>query len=162
MKIRGLFVLVVVAALSAAACGGSSPAPAETSSASAAAVNHEAEGQAVAKEILDTFNAAVAETAALLKDKPAPAAVKPQLQALFGTYSAKMTTINAKRRALTDVEARGAASRYMDEHRPKAVTEKDNALGAFIFHYLNTVKDADVADFLNTKIVTLIDIGDAH
>jgi len=50
----------------------------------------------------------------------------------------------------------------MDEHRGKAVFDKDNVLGTYVFHYTNEVKDADVAGFLNSRIVTLIDVGDAH
>jgi hypothetical protein len=164
MRIRDLFALVgVIAALSAAACGGSAPPPAETKAATAApAVDYEAQGKALATEVLDTFNAAVAETAVLVKDKPAPATLKPQLQALFDKYKEKMTALNAKRLALASPEVGFGAAAYMNENRPKAVFAKDNTLGPFTFHYVNTVKDAEVAAFLSTKITTLIDIGDAR
>jgi hypothetical protein len=163
MRIRTLFGLVVTVAFAATACGGSAPAPADTKAAPAAAgVDYKAQGTAVAKEVIDTFNAAVAEAAALVKDKPAPAAVKPQLQALFDKYKEKMTALNAKRVALGNPEVGFAVAAYMDENRGKAVFAKDNTLGPFIFHYVNEVKDAEVADFLSSKIVTLINIGDAR
>lgn len=163
MKIRELVGLLAVVACVTAACSGSEAAkPAAAAKAAAPAVDHKAQGEAVAKEILATFAEAVAEAATLVKDKPAPAAVKPKLEALYAKYQEKMAALNVKRRALTEPEARLGASGWMDEHRGKAVFDKDNVLGSYIFHYTNEVKDADVAGFLNTRIVTLIDVGDAH
>ncbi|UCH96118.1 MAG: hypothetical protein JSV88_04490, partial [Candidatus Aminicenantes bacterium] len=114
-----LIVLLVGIALTFSVCGGEtpkqeSPEPAkQTPSAQKAD-----EGVTVAKEILETFDKAVAEAAELAKTKPEAAELKPKLEALYKKYEETMKELNIKYLALKDKDIRlfGAANSYLGEN----------------------------------------------
>lgn len=126
------------------ACGGKSGeietgTTAEKPQPKASASEDEAttKGEDIAKEILDIFNKAVAEAADMMKYKPEPADLKPELEALCHKYETIMTEISARYLALKyeDIASFGAANGYLEENRAKHVFNKDNTLGEFIAYY---------------------------
>ena len=155
-----LFFIVVTAAFLVLffACGG------ETGESTAGSEKEKdviQEGVSVAKEILDTFDQAVAEAVDLVKDKPEPAVVQPQLQALYGKYEEKMKALNVKYLALKekDIQAFGAANSYLGENRGKHVFKKDRELGKYISHYNYQVKDLEIGTMLSREIVNMLDVA---
>ena len=162
-----LAVLALMLALSA--CGGktapaddkAAAAPAAPATAQAAPPAGDNEGVLLAKEILGLFDEAVSEAAALTKDKPEAAALKPQLSALYDKYAAKMAEINPRFLALKakDIALFGACNTYMGEKRGAHVYDKDIKLSD-TFRYYNLEKgEKEIVDFLNTKLPALIDIA---
>jgi len=134
-------------------------APAEDPLAAAAKV----EGEAVAQEILDTFDKAVAEAAELTKDKPEASAIKPQLEGLIEKYKKPMSDLNLRFLALKDKDIRafGAANGYMGEKRGRHVYDlyNENALGPAIAYYNIEKNEQEVVDLLTNKLIELIDIA---
>ncbi len=122
------------------------------------------EGQALGEEILAAFDVVIKEALDLVKGKPEPAVLKPQLQALYAKHEAKMKELNAKYKALKqkDIKEFGACNGYLGENRGKRVFEKDKVLGEFIFYYNNDKKDEEVAGFFNSRMATLIDVATAQ
>ncbi len=122
-----------------------------------------AEGAAVAKEILDTFDKAVAEAAELAKDKPAAAELKPRLEALIERYKKPMTDLNLRFLALRDKDVRafGAANGYMGENRGRHVFNmyNENALGPAIAYYNIEKNEQEIVELLTKKIIELINIA---
>jgi hypothetical protein len=146
-------------------CGGKDPAektaaqaPGPSASAPLPADN---EGTAVAKEILDLFDQAVAETGELMKTKPEPADLKPKLQALYDKYAASMAGLNPKFLALKakDIRLFGAANGYLGENRGKHVYDKDIKLGEGIAYYNFQKGDQEIVAFTSSKLPALIDIA---
>lgn len=121
----------------------------------------EADGIAVAKEILDTFDQAVAETVGLVKEKPEVADVKPQFEAMIATYQEKMTELNAKYLALRDkdIAVFGACNGYLGENRGTHVFEKNQLLDEFIVYYSMDKGDKEFSDFLNSELINLLEIA---
>jgi hypothetical protein len=121
----------------------------------------ESEGVAVAKEILGTFDKAVAEIAELVKDKPEAAALKPKLDGVFEKYKAPMTELNAKYLALRakDIQLFGDANGYLGNFRGRHVFEKDNVLSAAMAYYNIQKGEKEIVKFLSLDIVNLIEIA---
>ncbi len=149
-----------------AACGGkdkpaADQAAAPQASAAATAPAGDDEGVLIAKEILGLFDEAVAEAAVLTKDKPEAAVLKPQLDALYETYAAKMAAINPRFLALRDKDIRlfGAANGYLGENRGKHVFAKDNTLKDAFLYYNLEKGEKEIVDFLSSKLPDLIDIA---
>lgn len=120
--------------------------------------NLEAEGAAIAKETISEFDNAVAEFASALADKPDEAIAMPKLEAIFAAYRPKMEALAARRKALTDPEAKGGFSRHMDTNRGQAVFRSDQALGIYVAHYRMMKPGPKIVEFLTSKVVGLIDI----
>jgi len=121
----------------------------------------ENKGEAVAKEIIDTFDQAVTEAADLVKDKPPVEEVKPKLEAMIVKYKEQMTELNGKYLALKDEDIAlfGDACSYIDNHRPKRVFESDKILGPVRTHY---GIDSEVGKLLYDELINLLEIGTAH
>jgi len=124
----------------------------------------EAKGEAVAKEILDVHDQAVAEIADLMKDKPEAAELKPKLETLFQKYQEKMKALNEKYLALRDedVASFGAANGYMGENRGKHVFEKDNALVAYMNYYNMEKDERELTKFINDGLFNLLETAVEH
>ena len=156
-----LIILLAGIVLTFSACGGEtpkqeSPKPAvETQSAQQAD-----EGVAIAKEILETFDKAVAEAAELAKTKPAAAELKPKLEALYKKYEETMKEINSKYLALKDKDIAqfGAANGYLGENRGKHVFKKDEVLTEPVRHY-NLNGEQEIVQLLSNGIVKMLDVA---
>ncbi len=124
----------------------------------------ETDGIAVAKEILDIFDKAVAETAELVKEKPEVADVKPRFEALIDNYEVKMTELNAKYLALRDKDIRlfGDCNGYMGENRGKHVFEKNQLLDEFIAYYNFEKEEKEFSDFISSELINLLEIAVKH
>jgi len=156
-----LIVLLAGIALAFSACGGEtakqeSPKPAKEIQSTQTAD----EGVAVAKEILETFDKAVAEAAELAKTKPEAADLKPKLEALYKKYEETMKEINIKYLALKDKDIAqfGAANGYLGENRGKHVFKKDEVLAEPIRHY-NLKGDQEIVQLLSNGIVKMLDVA---
>lgn len=156
-----LIVLLVGIVLTFSVCGGETPKqestePAEETT-SAPKVD---EGVAVAKEILETFDKAVAEAAELAKTKPEAAELKPKLEALYKKYEETMKEINIKYLALKDKDIRlfGAANSYLGENRGKHVFKKDEVLTEYINHYYSN-GDQEIVQLLSKDIIKMLDVA---
>lgn len=125
--------------------------------------DYKAEGEAVGKEILDTYDAAVAEVAEALKDKPEPAEAKELIKAVMESYKPKMEALAEKKVALLDVNIRcwGAVNSYLGENRGKRVFNKDHALTEFMNYYTLQKPDEELTKMLSSTITSLIDVADA-
>ena len=160
------FILVV--------CGGKEPADtgaqesaAETQMAEEASGTEEsgeAKGEAVAKEILDVYDLAVAEIVDLMKDKPEAAELQPKLEVLFQKYQEKMKALNGKYLALRDedIASFGAANGYMGENRGKHVFEKDNALITYMNYYNMEKDERELTKFINDGLFNLLETAVEH
>jgi hypothetical protein len=115
----------------------------------------------LAKKILSTYDEAVAEAAKLANEKPDSATLKPKIEKIIETYSAKMEKLNVEYLALKakDVSSFGQANTYMGENRGKHVTKADNTLTVAIKHYNLEKGDKEMVDLLTTKLAAMIDIA---
>jgi hypothetical protein len=158
-------VLVVCIALVFAVCGGEADKPAADQpkeEQQAAKAADPGEGVAVAKEILETFDKAVAEVAELVKDKPAPAELKPKVEALLKKYEEPMKALNVKYLALKekDIKLFGDCNGYLGENRGKHVINKDTVLDQFIYHYSQQEEGgAEIVQLIQKDIVNLLEIA---
>lgn len=162
-KIKLVTVLLICVALIFAACGDSekkTSAKEETAEVKKDAGGDD-KGVVVAREILSTFDKAVEETAALIKDKPEAAELKPKLDALSQKYAAEMKTLNAKYLALKDEDIAlfGSANGYLGENRGKHVFKKDTALDVYLYHYNQTEEGKEIYDFLKKGLIDLLEIS---
>lgn len=163
MKQNLLLTLVLICVvLVFSVCGGETEEKAKTGEPAAESTSTpDEDGIAVAKEILDTFDKAVAEVAVLVKDKPEAAVLKPQLEALYKKYEEKMTAINPRYLALKtkDIRSFGAANGYLGENRGKHVFKKDEVLGEYISYYDFTKGEKEIARLLSKEIIKMLDIA---
>ncbi len=172
MKRNVLLILVVVCiALIFAVCGGkteetgtpevSEKAQAEQPAADKTEAAEEGEGEAVAREILETFDKAVSEATEIVKDKPGAAEVKPKIEALFKKYEETMTKLNAKYLALKEKDIRlfGDANSYLGEYRGKHVFKKNQVLDEYISHYTLKKGEEEIAKMLSKDIVNLLEVA---
>jgi hypothetical protein len=165
-----IFLLMLCLPLFFVACGGQkgeeeAGGPQEPQAKEAAGeMVTEADGIAVAKEILDTFDKAVAETAELVKEKPEVADVKPQFEALIAKYKETMTELNAKYLALRDkdIAVFGSCNGYIGENRGAHVFQKDQVLDEFIVYYNLEKGEKDFSDFLSQELIDLLEIAVKH
>lgn len=128
-----------------------------TSMTSAEFAAREAEGAAVATDILASFTAAVDEVAALLKDKPAPADALPKVQAVLGRQVEAGKALRERFLALPTGPALQTANRTLSERRPPAVFRKDQLLGTLVFHYRYEQASPELVDVIEKQLVGLID-----
>jgi len=96
-----ILMLISIALILTVACGSgedtSSTKVGETqTSGSDKTKGTEDKGAVVAKEILATYDKAVAEIVELLKDKPEPESVKPGIEGVLQKYGEKMKLLNTK------------------------------------------------------------------
>ena len=121
----------------------------------------EADGIAVAKEILSTFDKAVAETVELVKEKPEVADVKPQFEALIAKYKDTMTGLNTKYLALRDkdIAVFGACNGHMGENRGAHVFKMNEVLDEYIAYYNFDKGEKEFSDFLSDELINLIEIA---
>jgi hypothetical protein len=156
-----LIVLFVGIAMIFSVCGGETPeqkspeAAKETQSAAKAD-----EGVTVAKEILETFDKAVAEAAELAKTKPEADELKPKLEALYKKYEEIMKKINVKYLALKDKDIAqfGAANGYLGENRGKHVFKKDEVLTEYINYYYSR-EELEIVQLLSKDIIKMLDVA---
>ena len=156
-----LIVLLVGIALIFSVCGGETPNKESPEPAAETPSTQKAdEGVAVAKEILETFDKAVAEAAELAKTKPEAAELKPKLEALYKKYEETMKEINIKYLALKDKDIRlfGAANGYLGENRGKHVFKKDEVLTEYINHYYSN-GDQEIVQLLSKDIIKMLDVA---
>ena len=160
---RKLFILFLVLCLPLffIVCGGKKGEEEAGQPEAAGGEVSEADGIAVAKEILDTFDKAVAETAELVKEKPEVADVKPQFEALIGKYKENMTELNTKYLALRDkdITVFGACNDYMGENRGKHVFEMNQLLDEAIAYYNFEKGEKDFSEFLSDELINLLEIA---
>ncbi len=165
---KATLILLLGFAVMLAACGGKdkpaadqAAAPQPQPPATQAAPAADDEGVLIAKEILGLFDEAVAEAVGLTKDKPEASVLKPQLDALYEKYAAKMAAINPRFLALRDKDVRlfGSANGYLGENRGKHVFAKDNTLKDAFLYYNLEKGEKDIVDFLSLKMPSLIDIA---
>jgi len=119
------------------------------------------EGEAVAREILETFDKAVSEVAEIVKDKPGAAEIKPKIEALFKKYEEIMTKLNTKYLALKEKDIRlfGEANSYLGEYRGKHVFKKNQVLDEYIYHYTTQKGEEEITQMLSKDIVKLLDVA---
>jgi hypothetical protein len=119
------------------------------------------EGEAVAREILETFDKAVSEVAELVKDKPGATEVKPKIETLLKKYEEIMTRLNVKYLALKkkDIRLFGEANSYLGEYRGKHVFKKNQALDQYIYHYKTQKGEEEIAQMISKDIVKLLDVA---
>ena len=156
-----LTVLFVCIALTFSVCGGETPQQESPEPAKQTPSAQEAdEGVTVAKEILATFDKAVAEAAELAKTKPEAAEIKPKLEALYKKYEETMKEINIKYLALKDKDIRlfGAANGYLGENRGKHVFNKDKVLNEYISYYYSKGEE-EIVQLLSKEIIKMLDIA---
>lgn len=170
MRQKILFIIVFfVVIMLISACGGES-ADSTNQAPTQEGQNQEAtgdvgtakeQGEAIAKEILDTFDSAVKEVAELVKDKPEAAELKPKLEALYKTYEEKMKEINVRYLALKpkDIESFGAANGYLGEYRGKHVFKKDRILGDIAYYYASEKGDEETSQLISKKLIDLLEIA---
>ena len=158
-----LIVLLVCIALVFSVCGGEgegteegSPEPAKK----AMTEPNKEEGIAVAKEILETFDKAVAEAAELAKTKPEAAELKPKLEALYKKYEETMKEINTRYLALKDKDIAqfGACNGYLGENRGKHVFKKDEVLNEYVSHYYSK-GEQEIFQLLSKEIIKMLDVA---
>lgn len=125
--------------------------------------DYKAAGETVGKEILDTYDAAVAEIAEALADKPEPDVALERVNAIFEAYIPKMEALALKKLALLDddIQSWGAVNSYLGENRGKRVYNKDQALSEYMNYYSIQKPDEELKNILAAKISSLIDIADA-
>ncbi len=153
---RTVIILSILAVFLVAGCGKEAPAPATGSSGtsggsvtSQALTQAKARGEAVAKEILDTYGKLLDEVHALVKDKPDGAEVAPKLSALVESYRPVMEALGAKRKALADDRnAFAPLNGYLSGNRPQAVSRGDQLLGSIVFHYRGEKPNEEVVNLL--------------
>jgi hypothetical protein len=160
MKTFGYLTLALLAATWATGCGSKSGGP-ESTNAPAASDSVAESGEALAMEILATFDEVVAEAAKLAEGKPEGAALRPQLEELYATYEPKMADLNVRYLKLSDVEPRefGNANSYLGSNRGKHVTEKDNTLTSAVKYYNLEVGDKETVEMLTSGPVKLLEIA---
>jgi hypothetical protein len=159
-------VVVVLGGLMVSACGGGDDTPATTaaggsSATTAAAGSAGGQGEALAKEILATFDELVGKVAVLANGKPAPATLKPQLEELYASYEPIMAALNVKYLALreSDVEQSGECNSYLGTNRGKHVADKDNTLTEALKYYNFELGDQEMVKLLSDKPVDLLNIA---
>jgi hypothetical protein len=155
---------VLVSVVALAGCGGgaaSAPPSASEAAASAAPGAAGGSGVALCTEILTTFDAMVAEVAEAAKAKPAPAELTPALEAIYTDYTATMTELNGRYRALKDADIAeyGACNTYLGNERGKHVLAKDQTLTEAVQYYNLQLGDAAMVALLSTRPVELLDIA---
>ncbi len=156
-----LIVLLLGIALIFSVCGGDTPEQESPEPAKETTSTQKAdEGVAVAKEILETFDKAVAEAAELAKTKPEAAELKPKLEALYKKYEETMKEINVKYLALKDKDIAqfGAANGYLGENRGKHVFKKEEVLTEYINHYYSN-GDQEIYQLLSKDIIKMLDVA---
>ena len=116
-------------------------------------------GVLLGKEILQTYDLAVSEIKAALKDKPPAADAAPKIETIYEKYKPIMAGINQRYLALKteDIVLFGAANGYLGENRGKHVFKKDNDLGEFINHYSITDKSENVINLLKQGLFKLLE-----
>ena len=118
-------------------------------------------GEALAKEILATFDEMVAKAAALAEDKPDGAVLRPQLQELYAEYEVKMAALNERYLKLLEDEPRefGNANLYMGSNRGRHVSQKDHTLTEALRHYNHQVGDRETVEVLTSGPVQVLEIA---
>jgi len=115
-------------------------------------------GVAMGTEIIETFDAAVAACADVLKDKPAWVEAQPKLDAVQEEYAGKMADLHAKHKALEgeDVFAWRTANGYISDNRPKHVHAINTAFQDVVGYY-RFEKGVKGFDELLDKLPKLLD-----
>ena len=165
MMVGIALVLSGLAMLMVGGCGGDDTEAVTTTTAAASvstssgAGSAEGQGVAVAKEILATFDEIVAKAADLAKAKPEPASLKPQLEELYNSYTAKMTELNGKYLGLRDSDMAqfGECNTYLGSNRGMRVAAKDNTLTEALKYYNFELGDQEIVALLSQKPVELLD-----
>lgn len=118
-------------------------------------------GEALAQEILATFDEMVAKAAALAEDKPEGEVLRPQLLELYAEYEAKMTALNERFLALRENEPRefGNANSYMHSNRGRHVSQRDHTLAEALRHYNHQVGDRETVEMLSSRASQVLDIA---
>lgn len=155
-----LTVFLVGITLIFSACGGESPDQGSKETGTSKAAPNKEEGIAVAKEILETFDKAVAEAAELAKTKPDAAELKPKLEALYKKYEDTMKKINVKYLALKDkdIVLFGAANGYLGENRGKHVFKSSELMYSHASYY-NSRGEQEIGRFLSKEFIKLLDLA---
>jgi len=148
--------------LAFAGCGGSEEKAGVTEETPTKAVEQtpkENRGVDVAKEILAAYDQAVAEVAALVKDLPEVAEVKPKIEAVIQKYADQMKALNTRYLALKDEDIAlfGSANGYLGENRGKHVYEQNQALYAAREHYRKNSEDTEIDHLLHWGLIHLLD-----
>ena len=158
--------VIMLGAVVLSGCGGDDGSPATTASqagstATTAAASGGGEGEALATEILATFDELVGKVAALANGKPAPATLKPQLDELYASYEPIMAELNVRYLALreSDVEQSGECNSYLGSYRGKHVADKDKTLTEALKYYNFELGDQDMVKLLSDKPVDLLNIA---
>ncbi len=161
MKTIGYWTLALLTITWATGCGSKSGGPESTDAPAAASDSVVESGEALAKEILATFDEVVAEAAKLAEGKPEGAALRPQLEELYATYEPKMADLNVRYLKLSDADPRefGNANSYLGSNRGKHVTEKDNTLTSAVKYYNLEVGDKETVEMLTSGPVKLLEIA---
>ena len=157
-------VVVLMGAVALVGCGGGTSSPAPATSEAAASVapgGGGGSGEALCTEILTTFDAMVAEVADAAKAKPAPAELTPALEAIYTDYTARMTDLNGRYRALKDADIAefGACNTYLGNERGKHVLAKDNTLTEALKYYNLELGDAAMVALLSARPVEVLEIA---
>ena len=162
--------VLVLATFYASGCGGSDsddgPATtaASSTSSSAAAPAGNGEGVLMGTEILDTFDELVGKVSEIVKSKPEPAVVKPQLEELYASYEPTMKELNTRYLALQDAKLSEfqACNRFLSDNRPQRVSAITNVMVEPIKYYNFELGAQDIVDLITKKPVDLLDIAVAQ
>ncbi|MFN2168653.1 MAG: hypothetical protein ACK2U9_20660 [Anaerolineae bacterium] len=119
------------------------------------------DGQALAEEILGTFDELVGKVAELAAPKPEPATLAPQLEEVYASYEATMADLNSRYLVLRDADqtAFQDCNRFLSDNRPQHVTAKDDALSESVAYYNLELGDPEMVSLLSQRPVELLDVA---
>ena len=152
-------------------CGGSDSDDADTTTTAASSTASSAaqpagdgEGTLLGTEILDTFDELVGKVSEIVKSKPEPAVVKPQLEELYALYEPTMKELNTRYLALQGAKLSEfqACNRFLSDNRPQRVSAITNVMVEPIKYYNFELGAQDIVDLISKKPVELLDIAVAQ
>jgi hypothetical protein len=123
--------------------------------------NEQQIGEALAQEILATFDKIVDETAILAEGKPDGKLLQEKLNDLFSGYESVMTEFYNRYLQLSDENPAefGNCNSYLGEYRGKHVHRKDEILTPAFQHYNFFAGDRETVDLLSGGPVRLLDMA---
>jgi hypothetical protein len=159
-------VAIMLGALLASGCGGGDTATTATTKAGATATTAAGQsaagaGTALATEILAKFDEMVGKVAVLANAKPDPATLKPQVEAIYATYTPIMAELNVRYLALrdSDVQQSGECNSYLGTNRGKHTAQMDQTLTPALQYYNLELGDQAMVSLLTQKPIDLLNIA---
>ncbi len=165
LLIAGLIMVMV------SGCGGSDSDDADTTTTAASSTGSSeaqsgggGEGALLGTEILDTFDELVGKVSDIVKSKPEPAVVKPQLEELYASYEPTMKELNTRYLSLQGAKLSEfqACNRFLSDNRPQRVSAITNIMVEPIKYYNFELGAQDIVALISEKPVELLDMAVAQ